>query len=450
MSDRAPPSISPPDAPVTPRVGLAGGSFELFIAQIATNIGFFTAVLIIARQLGPAGRGTLAFVTVTALIVGRAASLGIADASAVLAAKKPELRPRLLASVALIASTASLAGATVVALALATLTPPGQPAGIDDLLLVALVGGAVANALMDAVFGFLLGCSRFRHYAAGTALASWGYALLLAVFVVATDLSVHIAAFSWMIAHTIAAVAGLTYAVGTFSIRAPTLVVLRECLAFGVRASVGTLSRFLSFRADQVLMGFLTTEAVLGVYAIAVNASEILLYLPWAAAMAFLPLSASGRLGGASGVVATFRMLLVASLVSVAVAVAVGPPLLPLVFGSEFDASVRPFLLLVPAPLAYSAIWLFSNALLAASRPALASVGPFISLVLGLTLAVILIPIWQAEGAALAATTGYVGGGIIAVAMYRRTHRFPLADLAPRVSDARTLFAIVKRGRPSA
>ena len=175
---------------------------------------------------------------------------------------------------------------------------------------------------------------------------------------------------------------------------------------------------------------------------------EILLYLPWAAAMAFLPLSASGRLSAPAQVLSTFRMLVVASLASIVLAVLVGPPLLPLIFGGEFEASVTPFLLLVPAPIGYSAIWLFSNALLAASSPGRASVGPFSSLVIGLTLAAVLIPIWEAEGAALAATLGYLVGGIVSAAAYRRTSRVRVVDFVPRPADARSLVALI-RHRPA-
>ncbi len=446
MTEHQPPGVPTPTDATAVRTGtLAGHSLELLIAQVASNTGYFAAVLIIARALGPSGRGTIAFVTVAALIVARTATLGIADASAVFAAKKPpDQRPTVLATVVMVSAIGSLTGAALLALAIATLTPAGEPAGVDNLLLAAIVAGALATAVMDSTLAFLLGCRRFRHYAAGTALAAWAYAITLVVVVLAGDLDVHSAALSWVAAHLLSALAGLAYAVATFSIRWPPLHVLRECLAFGLRASLGTFSRFLSFRADQLIMGFLTTEAVLGVYAVAVNASEILLYVPWAAAMAFLPLSASGRLSTKEQVLATFRILLSATLASVAVSVLVGPFLLPIVFGEDFRASVVPFLILVPGPIGYAAIWLFSNALLASSRPGRASAGPFSSLVLGLGLAVALIPIWGAEGAAAAATIGYVAGGLVAAAMYRRTSPVGLLDFVPRWGDAMVLITLVR------
>ena len=49
-------------------------------------------------------------------------------------------------------------------------------------------------------------------------------------------------------------------------------------------------------------MGFITTEAVLGIYAVAVNGSEILLYLPSATGLALLPVIARGRRRGSAAI----------------------------------------------------------------------------------------------------------------------------------------------------
>ena len=71
---------------------------------------------------------------------------------------------------------------------------------------------------------------------------------------------------------------------------------------------IGSLARFLNFRLDQVLMGFIATEAALGTYAVAVNASEVLLYLPSATAVALMPLVArSGQLAQVDLVLRAFR-----------------------------------------------------------------------------------------------------------------------------------------------
>ena len=53
-------------------------------------------MLILARALGPTGRGTIAFITVTALVAARLAGLGITEATTVFVARRVEARGALL------------------------------------------------------------------------------------------------------------------------------------------------------------------------------------------------------------------------------------------------------------------------------------------------------------------------------------------------------------------
>ena len=84
-----------------------------------------------------------------------------------------------------------------------------------------------------------------------------------------------------------------------------------------------------------MLLGLLATQAALGTYAVAVNASEVLFYLPSAVGTALLP--AVARSGGDAGVDSTlrvFRVVMIVTLAAVGVAAVLGPVLLPLVFGA--------------------------------------------------------------------------------------------------------------------
>ena len=62
----------------------------------------------------------------------------------------------------------------------------------------------------------------------------------------------------------------------------------------------------------------------------------------------------------------------------------IGPPLIPLVFGASFSASVTPFLLLLPGLIGFTALIVFSNALVASSLPSLSSVAAVACFLVGL------------------------------------------------------------------
>ena len=142
-------------------------------------------------------------------------------------------------------------------------------------------------------------------------------------------------------------------------------------------------------------------------------------------------------------------MTLVTAL-GIALAAAVGPELIRVVFGAGFHDSTAPFLWLTPGALGFAALSIFSSALVASSAPGQSSAGPLVSLVLGIGLDLVLVPPLGASGAAIAATAGLLAGGAVALALYRRLSAFGLRELVvPEPGDSALLRALAQplRGR---
>lgn len=444
MSGGAPSSAPAPRADASESDSVAGGSALLFAGQVAGNAGFFVAVLVLARALGPAGRGTTAFVTVTALVLARVARLGVHEATTVFAAQRPRSRSVLLSNVVLISAVAALVGAGVVCGVL-LLAEQARPAGVGRVELALLGLGTMAAALAQAGHAFLLGCSRFHAFALLTGAMPWIYAGWLAAVWGAAGLTVARALSAWAGAHGLLAVGLFVAALRGIGLARPNRSLIGESIAFGLRAWVGSLATFLNFRADQILMGFIVSEATLGVYAVAVNASEVLLYLPVATTTALVPVIArSDPFTRGERTLGVFRSLALISGVGVGVAALAGPALLPVVFGDAFEASVVPFLCLLPAALGFVAVALFSNALMASSSPGLSSLGPLTALVLGLGLDLALIPPFGAEGAAVAASAALLVGGGVAIFAYRSQSPFAWHALVPGRRDVEAISGFLR------
>ena len=280
---------------------------------------------------------------------------------------------------------------------------------------MALAFATVANAFVVAGNAFLLGCGRVGRRAALTALAPWLYALLVAVVWIMFGLTVARAALSFGAAEAVWAILLIAASIRGIGLARPCVTLLGESIRFGARAWVGTLSSFANARADQILMGFMVSEATLGIYAVAVNGAEVLLLLPQATASVLLPVLAQGS--AAAGVDRSLRVFRYTSVVTVGgivVAAVLGPELLTLLFGSAYDASTVPFLWLLPGAIGFAPS-VFSSALLAASSPGRSSVGPMVALVTGLGLDLILIPPFGASGAAAAASAALLAGGAATV-----------------------------------
>jgi O-antigen/teichoic acid export membrane protein len=415
---------------------VARGSALLFWSKVAGNAGFFAAVLILARALGATGRGTIAFITVTALVAARFAGMGIGEATTVFVAQRPQARGALLANAVVFMFAGGVLAAGVACGALVALGD-ARPAGVGAPELTLLACGTVASALTEAGYVFLLGSDRLKTVALVLSTASWVYPAALIALWSTVGLTVFRAALAWTAAEVWRALAYLTPSLRGLRLRRPDPRLLVEAVRFGSRAWVGSLARFLNFRTDQILMGFLASEAALGIYAVAVNASEVLLYLPAAMATALLPTAARADAGlRTEHALRAFRSAALVTAAAALAAALLGPLLLPLVFGAEFDASVMPFLLLLPGAFGFAAMAVFSYALVAGSSPGLSSVGPTVSLGLGIALDVALIPRFGASGAAAAASAAFLAGGVAALAVFRRAHAFTWRSLLlPRRSD---------------
>ncbi len=439
----------PGPAPAAGR-SLAASSGVLLGARLGINLGYFVAAITLAHLLRPTERGAVAFITVTALVVSAASRMGIDDATSVFAARDVERRPALLANVLLAGavSSATIGGATSAVL----LTVPHlRPADVHTADLALLLLGGIASSIAICGSGFLIGCRRFLAWSVSGVVTSWGYAALLLAASSVVSVDVTRAAIAWTISQSLGAIVAVGSSLRVAGIGRPRLALLRETTPFAFRAWAGSFSSFLNARVDQTIMGVISTERNLGIYAVAVNAGEVALYLPGAVATALLPVIAASPAGHRlSQTMRIARVLLLLTSATVIVAAIGGWLLIPIVFGQSYADSVGPFLWLLPGTIGYSFLRVFSSSLLASGSPARSSLGAAAALVTGVCFDFVLIPAHGALGAAIAASLAFFAGGMVATVAHRRTVGYVWRDLVPRRSDLRFIVGLLRRivGRP--
>ena len=437
--------MSEPAAAKQRSPSLAGSSGVLLGARLGINLGYFGAAVILAHLLHPAERGAVAFITVTALVVSAASRVGFDDTTSVFVARQPEQRPTLLANALSVgAVTATVVGGAAALLLIAV--PQIRPDHVDhaDLLLLAL--GGISSSIAVCGCGYLIGCRRFLGWSLVGIATSWGYTALLVVLSTVSTVDVTRAAVAWTLSQAFGAVVAVIAGVRVAGIRPPSVSLIKTAAPFAFRAWAGSFSSFLNARLDQTIMGIISTDRLLGIYAVAVNAGEIALYLPGAVATALLPVIAASppeqRLAQTTRVARALLVLTVASVLAAAVG---GWILIPLVFGSSYSDSVIPFLWLLPGAVGYASLRVFSAAMLAAGSPARSSMGSAAALVTGVVLDFALIPSFGADGAAIAATAAFMGGGAFALIVHRRSTGCPWRDLVPRRADLRLIVGLARR-----
>ena len=429
----------------------SGRVVALFTTQaFGALIGIFNGILL-ARVLGPAGKGDyylLLLVPATAMVL---VQLGLPQAVSFYTARG---RTAGIMAKALVLTAVLSVGALV---AVALLLPLLQDAilhGIDlDLFLMALVAIPIA---VSATFttAIIMGRQAVRWYAGINMAAPIGTALLLVVLA-ALGPTVMGAIAVYLIVISIRAI-GL--AIGARRVSADNVgaapVSYRELFRYGLRLYPASLAGFFSYRIDAYLIAWLIVDpsAPLGYYSMAVGLAELVFFFPNSVSILFFPhVAGSPREESDRQVAMVSRVTL---LVTGALALLLIPAAVMMIWimVPAFGPSIPPFLVLLPGVVALSVAKVVGQYITGIGRPGVTSnisVGVFaVNIVANL----ILIPRFGIVGASAASLISYSLTSLLITAMAARFTRAPLMGFwIPRASDVRfavtTSVGLVRRLR---
>jgi O-antigen/teichoic acid export membrane protein len=421
----------------------AAAALSTYTTQLAVALLSFVGVLIVARGLGPSGRGDVALLTTITVLSSSLALLGIDEANVNLAGVEP--RPRRALATNSLLSALVLGGACVGLLTVAVELVPGL-AGDADRSLLWLAYAAVPVLILKVYLKYLAGAD----YAFGIANVAWLLPPAASVVVngalAATgELTAGRAFGAWVAAHTAAMLMLVAWvAFRSVGFGRPSLSVARRATAFGAKSHFGRVLMAGNYRADQWFVGALAGSYELGLYSIAVAWSEVLFYLPTALVIVQRPylVRADAAEAGrrASGV---FRAGVLLTAVLAIGVVLVAPFLCVAFFGEAFAGATDDLRVLVFGAFGIVALKLLGNALTAQRLPLRTTAAAGIAFAVAIVLDVLLIPTHGGLGAAAASALAYTAGGAAIVAIFSRTFRIPLRALLPGLRD-------IARVRPAA
>jgi len=422
----------------TGKFTVAQNSATTLATQIASYALNFCAGIIIARSLGPAGKGTLSLVVLSNVLLLTASNLGLAAACSYMIARRGfslgEVgRHAVLAGLGLGLITFSLT-AVVVNFLPVTLVNPSQR------VYVMLAAGLVPLALMTQYLnGALMGAGQII-WLNGLTLAQAAINVTgLVLFLLVLRLGLPGGLSAWTV--TVVSTCLLTVAVTFWRARRLgrrsavrttrwNRALAAEGIRYGIRAYPAGVVSFLNLRSDQFLLGYLAGTASVGIYSVAVTVAELLLFFPRSLATALMP-----RITGADSVSAKHmaasacRHTVGGALVSAVALVPIGL-LIPVLFGEAYRPSVVPFFLLLPGLGAYALAPVlstyFSGQL---GRPIVTSLFAGMSLALDVVLVWALVPRLGVPGAALASTLAYTATIVVMVTYFRRLTGVGLAEM---------------------
>lgn len=362
-------------------------------------------LLVVAGELGPRRQGEVALAQAVALVGGAVANCGL-DVGLVRAAAMPSER-RAAAGVFW---THGALVTTVTAAVVGGLALAGEGTGAVAAGLVALVG-MVATRLAA---GCALGEGRERWYALLMLAPAVGFAAAAVALAATGTLTTSRALAAFALAPVASAALLLPFVAGWL----PPAIVRRPWAAgpyrTGFAAFPGALATTANARLDQIVIAILLPRADLGLYSVAVAASELTTLPGQAAGNVVLAQASAGRLAERRAVTRAAVETAVLAALAVPAYIALVETVL-----SRYDDSLDLFLVLLPGAAALSvgrvlAAYVAGHGRVwATSRIALVAAG--LTLVLDLAL----IPAIGVTGAAIASSLAYAASAVLLYAATR-------------------------------
>jgi O-antigen/teichoic acid export membrane protein len=427
-------------APRPPQRSLGLDSVVTSGSKILVGLMNFAAAVVVARQLGPEGRGSVAVALTLVLLLMQVANVGVATANPYFVARHPEETGRLVANTIAwsLAVGASLGALLVVVRAVL----PGVLAGMPMPLVVVsalAVPCGLASVLLQSI---LLGEGRVSAYNGVEAL--WAVAAVLLLLVVGALVRLSPTGALLVLAAQYPA-ASLTYlALLRRGIEPPRLdrALAVRVLRFGARVYLPTVLAFLVIRLDLLLVNSLLGRTQAGLYSVAVVIAQGLIVIPAAIATNLLPRVARGRLVDFSARV--FRVVAVLyGALCLAVALAAWP-LVHWFFGARFGASLPMVLWLMPGTYALGMLSILSFHFAGSGYPRRATWIWAAGVVLNVALNLLLLPPYGTVVASITSTVTYVLMLGLHVRLFSGIDP-PAPSLRPDLGEAWRVLAGIRR-----
>ena len=439
----------PVPSPGRPGTGLRRDSIVRLLATVAAAGFGLGSGIVVARNIGPVGKGTVSMLDFTASLAGATASLGLAEASITMVRRHGvDARTAVWTSLVAIAP-ASVLGAIgfVIASQLAYGDRWSQQRGTVMAATVIVPLSAIGRVLAGAVDAQQR--VAWSSLARGVEAAVTFVMTVLAIAVVGTNAVGALVAIAIGWAVSIALLVGCLIAWGPLRRpRRPSLGFIRDAMRYAAPIQATVILIAVAGRIDLLPVQAIAGPASAGHYSVALTIAQVSMFPALALSVAAYPRQSSAHsqdwLDLSEHVT---RKAVAAATITSVIAIASAPAVIPALFGDRFSRATGPAMILCGAAVLSAAQIVLGRSRAAAGHPSDLLVSFSTSVIVMLVGDYLLIRRFGIEGAAIASLVSSATGLAVILAAYRRAFgpAFHPTQVLPRLADFTELAAVVHR-----
>jgi O-antigen/teichoic acid export membrane protein len=419
----------------------------LFIKSFYFILTFVIGV-IVARAIGPEGKGIYSLILLTSSIGAVIVGLGVPVSNSCLVGKHME-HPALAVN----EKTSSLATNSLlliigVIILLACIYASLQFSKIFEPTTLKYVGIAfvvIPFLLLISLFAELLhGMNKILEF--NLVLVFVPLLQLIVLLTLIKGLTLSAVLMSWAISQIIGVGIVSFILFKNTKVGVPDFSLLKSMLAFGLQVWGVQLIGALNLRFDTYLVAY-----YVGYYSVAVTIANFLFYIPSSIAIVILPRLTSSDSKTASDMACRgLRVSIFSSALLLILFMGIGKFIIPAVYGKMFIPSIVPLFILLPGSAIFGLAHItttYFNAYI--GKPIINTGLASLSLVINIGLNVVLIPKFGVNGAALSCTISYILSMMVSIYIFLRLSKVRLNELLSiRIADIREYLRILREVRP--
>lgn len=373
--------------------------------------GGFIASVLLARLLGPEGKGIVTAIFVVPLLIVSFADMGIHQATAYYVGKGYYKLSEMISSIAFLWLITSILGVIIVFIYFLF----GSSDKYSWTILTVALTAIPIKLVEQYAKGVMLGKNQIGTINVSQLLRVLVNIAAILLLVWLLDLGVFGAALVQLVIGLTVAVYYLFHICKYNRIRFKPVFPIPKLLflkGFSFAAVLFIIN--LNYRIDIMILDYMVPPEDIGIYSIGTNVAELLWQLPAAVGMVLFAKSANTRISAdaVERSTALLRLVLPIMIITSFLIAIVAPFLIQIVYGAEFVEAGNVLRLLLPGVVAITVSKVLHPDLAGRGHPLYALRVFVLSLIINVVLNFILIPGYGINGAALASTISYMVAGI--------------------------------------
>jgi len=386
--------------------------------------------IIVARSLGPEGKGIVAVAFMLPILVSRLGSFSIGAANVYLLGKRREQAKRIFSNSIFLSIFLSLIYFGLFLLFFDLLEGmffrdvDNKFVFLGFLLLPLLIFLAYSN------HGMLLGLHRFKQFNFALIIRQFTYFTVLVVFLLVMGLDVLKVMCATILGSGIALIYVLVSITKTTGCECNLhLGLLKEAFAFGLKEHLGNTAQQLNIRLDLLILAVYLLPGEIGYYTIAFLLAELIWNIPDSIGLVLFPqVSSSDRKASGVQTARLNRSALLLILFVCTFLALIGKVLISMLYGKAFIPAYPAMLFLLPGIAGLTVAKVLSKYISGIGRPLLTSLGSILGLLLNIPLLFLLVPRLGIIGASIASSVAYLAYAFYIIPVFIKESGVSLKD----------------------